>query len=79
VPRRLRGLILDGDDVPADGTPLRIEGDEVGVITSAARSDRLDAVVALAYVKRDVEVPTGGDVDGWVARIEPLPLLRSGA
>jgi folate-binding protein YgfZ len=79
VPRRLRGLILDGDAVPADGTPLRIEGDEVGVITSAARSDRLDAVVALAYVKRDVEVPTGGDVDGRVARIEPLPLLRSGA
>ena len=78
VPRRLRGLILDGDEVPADGTPLTIEGAEVGAITSAARSERLDAVVALAYVKRDVDVPTGGDVDGRVARIEPLPLLRSG-
>lgn len=77
VPRRLRGLILDGDDVPADGTPLTIEGAEVGTITSAARSGRLDAVVALAYVKRDVDVPTGGDVGGRVARIEPLPLLRS--
>jgi hypothetical protein len=34
-------------------------------------------VVALAYVKRDVAVPTGGEVDGRVARIEALPLLRS--
>ena len=79
VPRRLRGLVLDGEDVPADGTPLTIDGAEVGTITSAARSERLDAVVALAYVKRDVDVPTGGDVAGRVARIEPLPLLRSGA
>ena len=78
VPRRLRGLILDGDDLPADGTALTIEGREVGVVTSAARSERLDAVVALAYVKRDIDVPTGGDVGGRVARIEPLPLLRSG-
>ena len=77
VPRRLRGLILDGEDVPADGTPLTIEGAEVGAVTSAARSPRLDAVVALAYVKRDVDVPTGGDVGGRVARIEALPLLRS--
>jgi folate-binding protein YgfZ len=77
VPRHLRGLILDGDSVPATGTPLLIEGAEVGVVTSAARSLRLDAVVALAYVKRDVEVPTGGEVEGRVARIEPLPLLRS--
>ncbi|HUP84358.1 MAG TPA: glycine cleavage T C-terminal barrel domain-containing protein [Acidimicrobiales bacterium] len=77
VPRRLRGLVLDGDGLPADGTPLTIEGEEVGTVTSAARSERLDAAVALAYVKRDVDVPTGGEVDGRVARIEPLPLLRS--
>ena len=79
VPRRLRGLILDGDGVPADGASLTIEGAEVGTLTSAAWSERLDAVVALAYVKRDVDLPTGGDVGGRVARIEPLPLLRSEA
>ena len=77
VPRHLRGLILDGDDVPGAGTALLIDGAEVGTITSAARSSRLDAVVALAYVKRDVVVPTGAEVDGRVARIESLPLLRS--
>jgi tRNA-modifying protein YgfZ len=77
VPRHLRGLILDGDVPPEPGEPVEIEGAEVGVITSAARSDRLDALVALAYVKRDVDVPTGGEVGGRVARIEALPLLRS--
>ncbi|HVF31440.1 MAG TPA: glycine cleavage T C-terminal barrel domain-containing protein [Acidimicrobiales bacterium] len=77
VPRHLRGLILDGDDVPDPGAPVVIEGAEVGAVTSAARSPRLEAVVALAYVKRDVVVPTGGEVGGRVARIEALPLLRS--
>ena len=77
VPRHLRGLILDGDDLPEAGTPVLIEGSEVGTVTSAARSVRLDAVVALAYVKRDVDVPTGAEVGGRVARIESLPLLRS--
>ena len=77
VPRHLRGLILDGDVPPEPGEPVVIEGAEVGTITSAARSRRLDALVALAYVKRDVDVPTGGEVGGRVARIEALPLLRS--
>lgn len=77
VPRRLRGLILDGDGLPSAGAEVAIDGQAVGVITSAAFSARLDAVVALAYVKRDVEPPTGGLVEGRVARIEALPLLRS--
>lgn len=79
VPRRLQGLVLDGDALPAPGTAVLIEGAEVGTVTSTARSPRLDAVVALAYVKRDVEIPTGAEVDGRVARIEALPLLRSSA
>jgi folate-binding protein YgfZ len=79
VPRRLRGLVLDGDDRPEAGAAVTVGGAECGTITSAAWSERLEAVVALAYVKRDVEIPTGGEVGGRVARIEPLPLLRSGA
>ncbi len=76
VPKRLCGLVLDGDAKPQDGAALLVDGIEVGVITSSAWSDRLEAVVALAYVKRDVGVPTGGTIDGRVARIETLPLLR---
>ncbi len=77
VPRHLRGLVLDGEAVPAPGTPVVLEGKEIGSVTSAARSTRLDAVVALAYVLRSVDVPTGAEIDGRVARIEALPLLRS--
>jgi folate-binding protein YgfZ len=77
VPRRLQGLVLDGDAPPEAGAPVVIDGGEVGAVTSAAWSSRLDAVVALAYVKRDVDIPTGAEVDGRVARIEALPLLRS--
>ena len=40
-------------DVPAAGTPIAIEGSEVGKITSAAYSRRLSRVVALGYVDRD--------------------------
>ncbi len=77
VPRRLRGVILDGDDLPEAGASVTIDGREVGTITSAAHSSRLGAVVALAYVRRDVEPPTGAELDGRVARIEALPLVRS--
>ncbi len=75
VPRRLRGLVIDGEAIPEDGAALLVGGEPAGTVTSAAWSDRFEVVVALAYVKRDVEVPTGGTVDGRVARIEALPLL----
>lgn len=78
VPRRLRGLILDGRDLPASGTSVTVGGEDAGTVTSAAWSSRLGAVVALAYVKRNFDPPVGADVDGRVARIEALPLLRSG-
>lgn len=45
------GPALSG--VPAAGTPITIEGVEVGKITSAARSRRRSRVVALGYVARD--------------------------
>jgi folate-binding protein YgfZ len=66
VPRHLRGVELDTDEVPAAGTPLTdTAGATVGTITSAARSPRTGAAVALAYVSRKVEPPaaiTGGTV-----------------
>jgi folate-binding protein YgfZ len=68
VPRRLRRLDLgEGAPTPEPGTPVLVNGAEVGVITSAARS------VALAYVKRDVDPPADATVAGAAARIEALP------
>ena len=56
APTRLVGYV--GDATPGD--PIVIDGREVGRITSAAGG------VALAFVRRDVEVPTGALV--------PLPM-----
>jgi folate-binding protein YgfZ len=72
VPRRLRGLVLDGPTPPPGATVEDASGAEVGVVTSAA------GPVALAYVRRAVEPPADAVIrwDGGSAsaRIETLPL-----
>lgn len=52
VQRKLKSLECDGGDVPPSHTKLVRDGEEVGVITSSARSFASDAVVALAYLRR---------------------------
>ncbi len=79
VPRRLRGLILaDGATAPA-GATIHVDAKEAGRLTSVAFSPRLGATVALAYVRRAVEVPADVAVE-WdggssPARVEALPLV----
>lgn len=52
VGRLLRGLVVDGHDPPAPGTPLFLEdGSVVGVMTSACHSPALRAIAALGYVR----------------------------
>ncbi len=79
VPRRLVGLVIDGADVSA-GDALRLEGNDVGWVTSAAYSPRVHAPVALAYLRRDVAVPIGLDVvtesGASPAEASALPLYR---
>jgi len=53
VARRLVRLTVDSAVVPPMGSSLAVDGREVGVITSAAYSPRLDRAVALAYIHRD--------------------------
>ncbi len=62
VNRFLRGLTVSGEDLPPPGSPLRVGGAEVGHVTSAAVSPRL-GVVALAYVRREVEPPARAEVE----------------
>ncbi|MBW3557391.1 MAG: hypothetical protein KY454_10710 [Actinobacteria bacterium] len=79
VPRRLRGVVLEpGTEVPPADADVLVGESSVGQVTSSAWSRRIGAPVALAYVKRDVEPPETATVHGRVARIEALPLLRSG-
>jgi tRNA-modifying protein YgfZ len=79
VPRRLRGLVIDGPEAPPPGAALHVDGKEMGAVTSAAFSPGRGAPVALAYVRRAVEPPAGAELtwDGTAvaARIEALPLV----
>jgi folate-binding protein YgfZ len=52
--RVLRSLLLDGEP-PAPGASVVLEGKDVGRVTSAVRSLALDRVVALGYVRREIE------------------------
>jgi len=55
VAKRLMRIVFGPDQAgpPAPGTPITIDGAEVGKITSAAHSRRLSRVIALGYVQRD--------------------------
>jgi folate-binding protein YgfZ len=82
VNRMLRGLSLDGREVPPGGA-LVFDGDaEIGSVTSAAWSFGLDRPLALALVHRKHAAPgTGLDVatrDGVraPARVSDLPFAR---
>lgn len=77
VPRPLRGLLVEGDPVPA-GTVVRSGEADVGVVTSTARSEALGAV-ALALVARSTEPDTRVELtapDGHrtTATVSSLPM-----
>jgi folate-binding protein YgfZ len=52
VNRLLRGLVLEGDAVPAPGAAVSVADAEIGKVTSAAWSPALKRPVALALVRR---------------------------
>ena len=75
VAKKLVGIrFADGQPVPAPGDKVRSGEREIGAITSAARSPRLGAPVALAYVHRDFVAPGTPVVVGDVpASVSALP------
>jgi folate-binding protein YgfZ len=79
VPRRLRGVVMAAEVAPPVGASVEVAGREVGTLTSVGESIERRAPVALAYIRRDVEVPAdarvhweGGESPG---RVEALPLV----
>ncbi len=77
VSRRLRGVVVDGEDLPPPGSEVVVEGKVAGAVTSVARSPRL-GVVALAMVQRRVELsggPVAATVAGHPALVRELPLI----
>jgi len=57
-PKRLIRIAFDEDVQVREGAPIVVGGDEVGLITSAARG------VALGFLKRSVDTPATGTVAG---------------
>lgn len=54
VNRQLVQLAVMGEDVPARGDKIALEGREVGQVTSALFSSRLGKSLALGYVRREL-------------------------
>ncbi len=79
TPRRLRGVVIAGDEPPAADIELLDNSNSVvGRITSSAFSPTLEAAVALAYVHRRLEPPAKarlGATDGRCCEIRTLPLV----
>ncbi len=74
VPRRLRGVVIDGE--AAVGAAVTVDGKEVGTLTSVAVSPAFPgSTVALAYVHRDVDPPVTASIDGTAAEVRSLPLV----
>lgn len=71
--RRLVGLLLQGDEVPAHGDGVFLDRRQVGVVTSAVRSPSLQRVIAMARLA--VENSTSGSelevgrLDGHMKRL----------
>lgn len=69
VNRLLSSVAFVGDSLPVVGTKLRVEGREVGQVTSAAWSPRLNRPLALALVRR-AAVAGGGPFETDIGRAE---------
>src|SRR3989442_1497035 len=81
VNRMLRGLLLDGDEVPPHGAEVVADDTSVGRVTSAAWAFGLERPIALAFVRRQhaepgtrVAVRLGGRA--VAASVSALPFTR---
>lgn len=76
VNRTLCGLRWFGHEIPAPGSEIRSDGKLVARVTSACWSERLDAPLALAYVKRGLNQPATRFPSPWgEAEVVRLPLV----
>ena len=76
VARKLVGLTLDGDEVPAAGAAVRSGDREIGSVTSSTPSPAKQRPIALAYVHRDfLEPDTIVTVGAQTATVTALPFV----
>ncbi|MEX0666075.1 MAG: glycine cleavage system aminomethyltransferase GcvT [Acidimicrobiia bacterium] len=63
VERRLRGLLVDGRQIPREGCAVMIDGTEVGQVTSGNFSPMLEQGIALAFLPPDAAEGTKVEID----------------
>ncbi len=63
VSRRLRGLLLDGRQIPRSGYRVSRHGERVGEVTSGNFSPTLERGIALAFLHPDIGIGEVVDVD----------------
>jgi aminomethyltransferase len=76
--RRLRGLLIEGDSLPASGTKLLTpDGVTAGHLTSATQSLALNRVIALGYIDRHFLTPgTQLRLNGGTAKVAETPFVN---
>ena len=73
----LSAVLFDGDELPATGTPVSVDGSHAGEVRSAVRSPLLGAGVGLAIVQTGLALPgTRLDAGGVGATITAKPFYR---
>jgi folate-binding protein YgfZ len=76
VARKLVGLTLDGDEIPAPGAAVRSGDREIGSVTSSTPSPAKHRPIALAYLHRDFLAPgTNVTVGAQTATVTALPFV----
>lgn len=80
IARRLRGLLLDGRQIPRAGHAVLRDGEVVGAVTSGNFSPTLERGIALAFVPPDVAPGDSLAVDirgrNVAAMVAELPFVR---
>lgn len=76
VARKLVGLRIEGESLPASGAIVRSAERDIGEVTSATLSPALGTPIALAYLHRDfLEPGTKVSIDGAAAEVAALPFV----
>jgi folate-binding protein YgfZ len=71
--RLLRTLVFDGGAAPREGADVERDGRKAGTVVSSVWSPRLQAPIALGYVKRKHnDIGTTVEVEGRPAQVQPL-------
>ncbi len=82
VHRRLRGLVLEGRQIPRTGYPVHAAEERVGEVTSGNFSPVLERGIALAFLRPDLDVGASVTVDirgrPAPATVARTPFVRHG-